>query len=203
MINHSKITNTKYVLTKWHIDKWKQSLRFIKKDSRVFDIGCADCSFFDYLSPKRKVNMYGFDVDTSSLSKAKQKGYTIYSDLRKIKCNFDVITMWEMIEHIPLEKFIEYLNWCKLHLTENGLILISTPNILNIFYPFWAEPTHIRPYCLNSLKTLLESDGFEIVYSCESHPLRNPLKIFFSKFMGLSINSKIFVAAKYNLRSKQ
>lgn len=189
---------TKYALTRWHTDKWKQSLRFIKNGSSILDIGCAECSFFDYLKTRRKTEMHGFDVDRSSLAKARKKGYRVYPELRNIKNNFNVITMWEMIEHIDLETFIKYLDWCRSHLTKDGFILISTPNILNMFYPFWAEPTHIRPYCLNSLKALLESEGFEIVHANESHPLKNPLKIIFSKCMGMSINSKIFVAARCN-----
>jgi 2-polyprenyl-3-methyl-5-hydroxy-6-metoxy-1,4-benzoquinol methylase len=195
MVVHSEIIKPHGILTKWETDKWKNSLRFIRTDSHILDIGCADCLFFDYIGLDKEF-LCGFDIDATALIMASKKGYTIFSDLQKVKGIFDIITMWEMIEHIPLELFIGYLDYCKLHLKKEGLVLISTPNILNIFYPFWAQPMHIKPYCLSSLISVLESRGFEVVVAFESHPLKNPLKVLFSKCLGLSIYSKIFVAVR-------
>jgi len=196
VIEHSQVTKSKYKLTKWHTDKWKNGLKFIKDNIDLLDIGCADCSFFDYVTKYKRINVCGFDVDDSALKIANEKNYQVYNDLNKIKDSFDVITLWEIIEHIPLENFLQYIDWIKLHLKNDGMVLISTPNIENIFYPFWAEPTHIRPYCMNSLVKLLQSQGFEVVYQTKTHCLVHPLKLLFCRFMGVDYYAKLFVVAK-------
>lgn len=196
MASHIKITNTQYKLTKWHIDKWKNSLNYIRNGNKLLDIGCADCTFFDYIKKRRTCDYCGNDIDKYALQIAKIKGYTFVDDLNKIKSNFDIITMWEIIEHLSLNDFLEKLSWCKTHLKENGKLIISTPNILNPFYPFWAEPTHIRPYSMDSLVNVLESEGFEIIIKKETHPLVHPLKIIILKLLGISKYSKLYVVAK-------
>jgi len=196
MISHSKVTNTRYKLTKWHIDKWKSSLKYIQNGQKILDIGCADCSFFDFIKKLRSCDFCCIDVDEYSAGIAKSKGYHFVKDLGVSDDSFDVITMWEMIEHIELKTFIKYLNWCKKHLKKNGKLIISTPNIENIFYPFWAEPTHIRPYSMDSLKQIVKSEGFRIVEEKKTHPLKHPLKILFLKILRMSHYAKLVVVVE-------
>ena len=77
------------------------------------------------------------------------------------------------------------------------VLIISTPNIENIFYPFWAEPTHIRPYAMDSLVSVIESEGFKIVEKKKTHPLKHPFKILFLKALGISHYAKLLVVAEH------
>ena len=70
----------------------------------------------------------GFDIDKKALEIAKTKDYNVYDSLEKIKGYFDIITMWEVIEHLQLEEFLDYLDYVKRHLKINGKLIISTPN---------------------------------------------------------------------------
>ncbi len=181
----------------WISKKWANGLQFIKNDMNVLDIGSSDGSFFDYLQRKNIVGRYScFDADKKAIASARAKGYQAYNSLNSIKQKFDVITLWEVIEHLQLDKFGEYLKFIKAHLKENGIVIISTPNILNIFYPFWAEPTHIRPYCLESLCNILESQGFLIIHKKETHALKHPFKIIACKLLGINMYAKVIVVCK-------
>jgi len=198
-ISHFEITNkgTNIKLNKWEKNKFKICLKYIKNDMSILDIGCSTCSFFDFLRENKiNANMIGFDIDKKALEIAKTKDYNVYDSLEKIKGYFDIITMWEVIEHLQLEEFLDYLDYVKRHLKIDGKLIISTPNILNPFYPFWAEPTHIRPYSLKSLGRVLESQGFKIVYRKETHPLKHPIKILFCLLTSQSFYSKLIVVAE-------
>ena len=198
-ISHFEITNkgTNIKLNKWEKDKFKICLKYIKNGMSILDIGCSTCSFFDFLRENKiNANMIGFDIDKKALEIAKTKDYNVYDSLEKIKGYFDIITMWEVIEHLQLEEFLDYLDYVKRHLKIDGKLIISTPNILNPFYPFWAEPTHIRPYSLKSLGRVLESQGFKIVYRKETHPLKHPIKILFCLLTSQSFYSKLIVVAE-------
>jgi len=198
-ISHFEITNkgTNIKLNKWEKDKFKICLKYIKNGMSILDIGCSTCSFFDFLRENKiNANMIGFDIDKKALEIAKTKDYNVYDSLEKIEGYFDIITMWEFIEHLQLEEFLDYLDYVKRHLKINGKLIISTPNILNPFYPFWAEPTHIRPYSLKSLSRVLESQGFKIVYRKETHPLKHPIKILFCLLTSQSFYSKLIVVAE-------
>jgi len=70
----------------------------------ILDIGCSTCSFFDFLRENKiNANMIGFDIDKKALEIAKTKDYNVYDSLEKIEGYFDIITMWEVIEHLQLE----------------------------------------------------------------------------------------------------
>lgn len=193
-VNHSSMYNAE--IDKWSIDKWKESLVFIKDNPDILDIGCSNCVFFLFLKQNNiKFNGYGFDIDKRALKKI---DYKIYHSLYKINKKFDIITMWDVIEHLNLEEFLDYLNHTKkiLKKRKKSLLMISTPNIMNIFYPFWSQPTHIRPYSLDSLTRLLKSRGFEIIKKKKTHKLVNPIKLIFCRLMNIDPYSKIFVVAK-------
>ena len=197
--SHFDITNkgTNVAVNKWEKNKFKTCLTYIRNDMSILDIGCSTCSFFSYLQ-ENKINIkgVGFDTDKKALEIANAKGCDVYDSLEKIMDSFDVITMWEVIEHLQLEEFLVYLDYIKKHLKMDGKLIISTPNILNPFYPFWAEPTHIRPYSLISLSRILESKGFKIVYRRKTHPLKHPVKILFCLLTSQTFYAKLAIVAE-------
>jgi len=184
-------------INKWNKDKWVNGKPHIKNNMRVLDIGCSSCLFFDYLKQNGiNTEAVGFDIDKNKLKVAKKKNYVCYDSLKEVKGKFDIITMWEVIEHMPLNGFLDYLEWIRKHLKKEGKLIISTPNILNIFYPFWSEPTHIKPYSLDSLSRVLKSNGFEIISKKMTHRLKHPLKIVFCLSTTREFHSKMVVVAK-------
>jgi len=144
--SHFDITKkgTNVGLKKWEKNKFKTCLTHIKNDMSVLDIGCSICPFFSYLQ-ENKINIkgVGFDTDKKALEIANVKGCDVYDSLEKINDSFDVITMWEVIEHLQLEEFLLYLDYIKKHLKMDGKLIISTPQHPQSFLSFLGR-TH--PY---------------------------------------------------------
>lgn len=59
--------------------------------------------------------------------------FTLKYGKRDYAHKFDVITMWEFIEHIPEERLPTVMNNAKRHLKENGFIVGSTNQLGSVF----------------------------------------------------------------------
>lgn len=148
---------------------------FIKKyknTGRLLDIGCA----FGYLLETvedRGFDVYGVEVSKSSSNIAKDKfGDKIFNkQLEEVKFRdeyFDVITMFDLIEHIPRpQKFLKEIERI---LHKDGIIAIITPdtdsfskNVLGFKNWFHYKPEHLFYYNKKSLNNLFNKFDFKIV----------------------------------------
>jgi len=93
---------------------------------------------------------------------------------------FDVINMGEVLEHIPHP--FELLQLARKCLNKNGLICIVVPNDFNPFQlilhehlgysPWWvAPPHHINYFSFKTLRTLLKTIGYEVIYEESTFPI--------------------------------
>jgi predicted SAM-dependent methyltransferase len=84
-----------------------------------------------------------------------------YYSLEEIQESFDVIFLFEVIEHLSLQEGIQLIK--KLHqlLNEGGRLVLTTPNVLNPSR-YWRDATHKVAYCYDELGGLLLSQGFKI-----------------------------------------
>jgi methionine biosynthesis protein MetW len=123
------------VYKKWERSRNESFLSLLEFNSnaKVVDIGCGDGNFT--LKVKEKIGckrIYGMDIYSPSLNRAKNKGITIKKvDLNKrIPFNdnsFDVVVLNQVIEHLfyPIKLLQEIHRILKL----NGYALISTENL--------------------------------------------------------------------------
>jgi SAM-dependent methyltransferase len=84
-----------------------------------------------------------------------------FSHSKDIEGEFDVIAIFEMIEHVSLHDAAELLTDCFEHLRSGGFIVLTTPNT---FYPpaYLRDATHITPFCYDELAALLGLCGFQV-----------------------------------------
>ena len=88
-------------------------------------------------------------------------------NLSKFNKNFDVITLFHVLEHIP--KQVEILKEIRKKIKKNGKIIIEVPSALDylIFidlpafkkFTFWSE--HLILHTEKSLKKVLKASGFK------------------------------------------
>lgn len=85
-----------------------------------------------------------------------------YNALADIDEQFDLIILFEVIEHLELEKGMEMLGRLHELLVDGGRLIISTPNIFNPSR-FWMDATHKVAYHYAELGGILLNQGFEVL----------------------------------------
>ena len=156
-----------------------------KKRIRALDLGCGDGSTLEILHYLGFKNITGVD----KLKMRRRNKFSsinfIKSDIvdflnQKTSLKYNLITFFDVLEHINPEKVQEILNKCFYLLEEGGFIIIQIPNGASIFNGvyFYGDPTHIFTYNEYSLKNLLINSGFnkKNIFLKETTPIRKNLK---------------------------
>lgn len=158
----------------------------------ILDIGCAvGYKKEDWMHKHIKSvskSIYGIDLDQKSIEAIKQMGYSVeYGDAQQFELEkkFNLIHAGELIEH--LDNFAGFLTSVGKHLTDDGLLLLTTPNGLRISNFFYAATgglkvnyQHTCWFCEYTMKTLLERMGYEVVeIGYLKHETFNPIRRFF------------------------
>jgi len=100
-----------------------------RKNGNILDISCGQGDFL-IEAKKRNWNVYGTEFSKSAVDICLSRGINMYKgDLNKKifqNISFDVVTSFEVIEHINTpQSFIEVSNY---KLRNNGLLYCTTPN---------------------------------------------------------------------------
>lgn len=113
-----------------NFDNILKVLKKIKFSGKLLDIGCATGVFLD-MAHKGGFGVEGVDVSEYACNYAKKNfGVKTYcgklEDLKLKSKKYDVITMWDLIEHVPDPKiFLQEVNRL---LKDDGVIFILTVN---------------------------------------------------------------------------
>jgi 2-polyprenyl-3-methyl-5-hydroxy-6-metoxy-1,4-benzoquinol methylase len=120
---------------------------FFKKDVSVLDIGCSTGSLLDFAASKG-CKTYGLEYSESAKAIAALKGHQMLKDLSSINLKFDIITAFDLIEHVyePLSFFQQ----CNNLLSDNGYLIILTGNpqsfsakLLGSKWWYYRFPEHV------------------------------------------------------------
>ncbi|RQW77194.1 MAG: methyltransferase domain-containing protein [Methanothrix sp.] len=141
-------------------------------DKYLIDIGCGNGYFLSVAMEKCK-HCYGTEFSDKLREFTEQKtGLTIYNkslDDLPLK-SFDIVTLFDVIEHIPdPDPFMQSVDKI---LNPGGYVLIFTPNFdsfsINVMHEYSSivDPTeHVVLYTLPSLSFLAKKMGYDVVYS--------------------------------------
>lgn len=130
-------------------------LKNIKDGEKILDIGASNRNLEKRLKGHYPHLIYkSMDVDRDQF-------HDFYS-LEEIQEYFDVIFLFEVIEHLNLEEGVGLLKKVYELLKEGGRVILTTPNIFNP-NRFWRDATHRVAYCYDELGGLLLSQGFSII----------------------------------------
>jgi|Deesub1362A_J573_1020465.scaffolds.fasta_scaffold21142_2 SAM-dependent methyltransferase len=142
-----------------------------KLQGKILDIGCGSAKYHFLFNNFEEV--YGIDADYKAIEIArkrnpKRKYYVCDASKLPFEDNFfDVITCFEVIEHLPKEKFGELLSEIKRCLKKSGIFILSTPNkfYLERFIPKKGKDfdlAHLHIYSIFELKSELDKFGFKV-----------------------------------------
>lgn len=139
-----------------------------RKTNKLLDVGCG-IGYFLEVAKERGWEVYGTEYTDEAVSICEEKGIKMQKGKLDPKYydaeSFDVITSFEVIEHInnPLE---ELGNFSSL-LRKGGVVYVTTPNFnsllryrLKAAYNVITYPEHLSYYTPKTLKRVFKQSGF-------------------------------------------
>lgn len=134
---------------------------------KALDVGCANGQFLEYTS-RFNIDATGIDISADMIGAARKNGLNCHvKDLFEMQGSFDLVTFWDVIEHVPNPK--EVLEKTRTLLNGQGEVIIQTPctgAVSELFGDKWLyylPVQHLHLFSQESLFSLLSSTGYSIV----------------------------------------
>jgi ubiquinone/menaquinone biosynthesis C-methylase UbiE len=172
----SGVINSIYRLVRNYTLKRKLALlnSVSKKKGKLLDVGCGT-GLLLYTCKKGGWSIQGTEPDVNARSVASSRlQQTIVPTIEEITDkDFDVITMWHVLEHVPnLQKTLHELNS---RLKRGGMLVLALPNSDSVdakqYKEFWAAydvPRHLSHFTPSTIDKLVTKSGFSLE---ETHPM--------------------------------
>ena len=160
-------------LARWHghFRRYQLVRRFSGRESgNLLDVGCATGAFLAYMAAQGW-QVQGVEPNPAATAIARQRGLFIHNDVLTeapiTPDTFDVVTLWDVLEHIP-DPF-PTLQSAVRALKSGGVLLarVPTPALdARLFGAYWAGldvPRHEWLFTWEQLRTLCQRAGFATV----------------------------------------
>ena len=168
---------SRYVRDEANIRKtFARRLRYLSRfiqPGRLLDVGCAAGFFLDE-AQRLGWQVQGLDVSAFAAQYARERfgcdvrqGSLLDQDYAPE--SFDLISMWDVIEHVPDPK--AYIQHSARLLRAGGLITLATPDVDSIparltgrrWVGYKLSEEHVYYFSIKTLSRMLDESGFEIV----------------------------------------
>lgn len=172
MLRETGERQVKYYLRdieKDHRNRYFFAAQLVEEGASVADIGCGvgyGSYYIAMATPCEKV--LGIDIDYETIEFAKSKYVTAKNEFickniitDKVEQKFDLITAFEVVEHVPDSK--TFLEACVSMLQEEGMIILTTPNENVLRYNPEIFKFHQRHYTPEEFKDIIEEVGLEVL----------------------------------------
>jgi 2-polyprenyl-3-methyl-5-hydroxy-6-metoxy-1,4-benzoquinol methylase len=142
---------------------------FSDKTISILDIGCGMGFLLKGLQNAGYLNIKGIEIDENQVLSCKKKGLDVelVSDstayLSKNTDSFDVITVFDVLEHIPPADQISFIKAIYCSLNPGGVLMVSVPNA-NSFLASrnrYIDYTHHVLFTEASLDFVIYNGGFQ------------------------------------------
>jgi 2-polyprenyl-3-methyl-5-hydroxy-6-metoxy-1,4-benzoquinol methylase len=178
------------------------------ENKRILDIGCGNGDFANLIHNNNEKT----GVDFLQVNKVKENAFDSYFEFNlndglpeSIKKNkYDTILLLDILEH--LNNYHSILNNIGDLLNENGTIVVSLPNVANIYvrlnlllgrFPYSErgilDKTHLHFFTLGSVKKILKLHGLKISkFNVTPIPIMEILPDFLKNNLGRVLNHILF-----------
>lgn len=144
-----------------------------KSGTTLLDIGCGE-GFFLFNAFKAGYTAKGIELSQDAVAYARREfGLDVeakpFEELRFAENHFDVVTLWQVLEHVPYPLII--LKEVHRVLNPGGMLVITTPDIESIlakvFQRKWwnVRMLHINQFTTKTLANILKNAGFKNISS--------------------------------------
>lgn len=147
--------------------KLKLIAEYHNPGARLLDVG-AGTGDFVATALKKGWEVTGVEPGQVARERAALKGIELLDGLKRLDGNYDVITLWHVLEHFPdldteLNRLLSYLR-------EGGTLVLALPNFKSwdaVHYrEYWAAydvPRHLWHFSRESIGVLFRQKGFELI----------------------------------------
>jgi len=170
-------------------------LKVIRDGEKVLDIGASNRNL------QERLKRYFPQLVYKSMDIDREQFHDFYS-LEEIRESFDVVFLFEVIEHLDLKVGVKLLKRVYDLLNDGGRLILTTPNIFNPSR-FWRDATHKVAYCYDELGGLLLAQGFHIqsMYRTYSDAfLQYAMRVYIMsplhRYLGIDFAKSILVIAE-------
>lgn len=164
----------------------------IGKSGKLLDVGCGLGFFVKKLNDYSNWQVFGYEISKTAVDFAVNKlklANIFYGKAEEAdfpKNYFDIITLWDVIEHISNPDRI--LNYINLILKNDGFLFIHTPNaniqllkarLKKLIYGMKSKihyleaKDHINTYTAKSLSMVLRHNNFKAIQFIHLHPIQS------------------------------
>ncbi len=153
------------------VERQSVFLKFFENKKNVLDAGCGRGEFLSELSEHSK-NALGVDSNPEMIGICRSKKLNVIETdalgyLAGIPDNsLGGIFSGQFVEHLTPKQLIEFISLCSRKLEKNAYFVAETvnPKCLTVFSQgFYMDLTHVKPVHPETIKFLLESQGFSDV----------------------------------------
>lgn len=170
--NRDYYQNNKWVKSKFSLkDDERRAIQFknLTKNKNLLDFGCGDGKFLNIV--KNAKSYSGLELNLLKIKNIKKsyKKINIVEKIDELKVNFDLVTCFHVLEHLPEQ--VQSLKNLRKKMKKNAKIIIEVPHandfLLNLPRPLgskflkftlWSE--HLILHTKNSLEKVLKVAGF-------------------------------------------
>ena len=172
-----------YNITSKGFGQWYYDCLPYDKNAKIIDIGCGDGKFLFFLEQSGYHQIEGLELSEQQVEEAKKHvkcpihlvDNTI-SFLQKASETYDMITMNDVLEHIPKKETVIFLKNVHDSIKPGGIAVINVPQVsgLSSLFCRYNDFTHETIFTEMSLKQVLFSAGF---YKIRFIPQKWPFKL--------------------------
>lgn len=169
-----------------HVSRYWWAHKYIG-DKKVLDCACGH-GYGSYILSLKAKQVTGADLNEESLEVARKTFQNPNLDyikqnvleLPQAKVKYDAIIAFEIIEHIPPEEAEQFLVSMKNSLTENGVVIISTPNHdVTMKSGVHVPDFHINNYKVSELRSFLMRHFHSVEMLGQFEQKKFPLSLLF------------------------
>lgn len=150
-------------------------------NSAVLDVGCGRGEWLQLLS-ETGIQARGIDQNSILVQHCRDLSLDVVESdalvyLRSLpEDSLNAVTAFHLVEHLPLETLIRFIDEVGRTLKPGGLMILETPNPENLLVGscnFYLDPTHENPIPAQTMQLLLEARGFRCEEVFKLHPVPN------------------------------
>ncbi len=151
----------------------KRLERFIQPGGKALDVGCAAGFFLDE-AHKRGWKVHGMDVSGFAVQYVRERfGHDVRHgsllDLDYMPEAFDLLSMWDVIEHVPDPH--AYVQRAAQLLRQGGIFALATPDVESLparlagrrWVGYKLSEEHVYYFSVRTLRRMLDEAGFEVI----------------------------------------